>query len=370
MEPHVRAVILPVPSGYGDRLLALAEAFVASPPWQTIPNAVLVVRQTPTPQWAVIGWLDEAQAARVEAAAWQIADSLARLHYVDYRGAERDCEVLADGLVERFGDDVRSWRFRGVPRGGYIVAGMLAYLLRLPQAALTQHDLDGPTVLVDDCALSGARIRRALAATSGEVVIATLYSHPELRAAVEAAEPRVRAFVSAQDLEDHAPRVFGDGYEDWRRRWQARTEDYWIGHTDHVVFAWSEPDMTIWNPVTEEGEQGWYVVPPSHVLKTRTVRPQRLQEQPAAAGPLRPAADVLYARWEDRRLLAARGRPTVVELTGTAAEIWDCIIAEGNPDAAVTVLGSRYEVPPSQVSEDVKSLVDRLLDAGLLVQGW
>ncbi len=69
-------------------------------------------------------------------------------------------------------------------------------------------------------------------------------------------------------------------------------------------------------------------------------------------------------------MLAAPGRPSVVELAGTAAEIWDSVVAEGSEEAAVSALASRYAVHPRQLSDDVRNTIDDLRDRGLLVHGW
>ena len=130
--------------------------------------------------------------------------------------------------------------------------------------------MDIPLVVVDDCALSGARFRQFIDKSENQrVIFAPLYSHPDLRTAIESRESRVLTCVSAQDLKDYGPEELKDEYPAWQERWHHRLEGsrYWVGQVDHVCFAWNEPDRVIWNPVTQQVETGWRVVPPELCLK-------------------------------------------------------------------------------------------------------
>ena len=125
--------------------------------------------------------------------------------YVDYAEAERACERLAASLSGEFGtDDLRRFAYQAIPRGGLIVLGILSYVLDLPATCFNSDaDPGRPLVIVDDCALSGARFGRELkSAGSRAVVFAHLYSHPELRSAILRAEPGVEFCVAARNLED------------------------------------------------------------------------------------------------------------------------------------------------------------------------
>lgn len=370
MSERLRAVFLPVPATFENGVQPLAEAFASSPPWASMPRAVTVVKDGPSPAWGVLGWLDDAQAARVEAAAWQVPQTLARLRYVDYSQAEADATVLAARLLERFGEQAREFAYRPVPRGGHIVFGMLAYALQLPKTA-SSGLTGGPLVLVDDCALSGARIRTALAEHPGpDLVMATLYSQPQLRDAVLAAEPRVVDFVSARDLDDHAPGQFGDDYTAWVARWRERTDDYWIGNPDHVAFAWSEPDMTVWNDVTAQAEAGWRVVPPSQCLKNRAAGTPRLQLQPRAqAGAVQVAPDVLFGSVGTQTLAASASHGTVVSLSGVAVDVWEAILYGADEKGIAQEITVRYAVSDDKARADVAALVSELVDKGLLRRG-
>jgi len=147
--------------------------------------------------------------------------------------------------------------FRSIPRGGYFVLGMLSYLLDLERKALWSPSPDGLLVIVDDCALSGARFYYALHSVPNErVIFAHLYSPPELRAAILAQEPRVVACVAAHDLRDSARERYPDEaeYKAWQQRWRERLPEprYWVGLPEPVVFPWSEPERSVWNAETGE----------------------------------------------------------------------------------------------------------------------
>src|SRR5215203_3670477 len=164
--------------------LALARALSTSPAWKEMPEVALIVRPEPQPVLGVVGRLDAAAEARLEALGPQLAEGLASLRYVSYAQAEEDCERLAARLVKRLGrEGVRRSCFTGIPRGGFIVLGMLAYALDLERAQLEPPDSpDRPLVVVDDCAFSGVRFGQFLArCESRRVVFAHLYSHPDLR---------------------------------------------------------------------------------------------------------------------------------------------------------------------------------------------
>jgi len=362
----LRAVFMPVPAD--TDVLATAEAFTASPPWAGMHDAVAVVRTEPQQAWGVLGWLDDADAERVRIASWQIPETLGRLRYIDYGHAEADAGLLASRLRERLGDDVTRYPYHPLPRGGHFVYGMLSYALDLPKHATTRDDPTRPLVLVDDCAISGDRVRRALSDHPGrELIIATLYSHPDLRAAVCALEPYVVDFISARDLDDHAPRQHGDDYDAWVGRWRDRLDDYWIGNPDHVAFAWSEPDMTIWNDVTGQAEVGWRVVSPARCLKNRAAGTPRLQLQVVPRpGEFVIPPDVLFAAIGDATVVASASHRSVAALRHSAVDVWEGLLAGEEEKSIVRGLTGRYAVSQVQAAADVRAVINRLLSGGML----
>ncbi|MEW6636304.1 MAG: PqqD family protein [Actinomycetota bacterium] len=356
------------------RFLAdLANALAASPLWAEMPRAALVVRPEPEPLLGVVGRFDAAGRARLEGLRWHLENVLPRLRYVGYEQAEEDCELLARRLEERFGrEELRSFRFTAIPRGGFIVLGMLAYVLGLPQMQLEPpHPPDRPLVVVDDCALSGVRFGRYLERLENRrVVFAHLYSPPELRRAIEDGERREVVCVSARDLQDHAPGRLGDEYPAWRRRWMDRMDErgYWVGQPDHVCFAWNEPDVGIWNPVSGREESGWRLLPPELCLKNRPSRtPIPVQVQPAGAGPLRPSPGVLYGELEGRILLGHLESGESFVLEDVAADMWRALVKHGSVDGASGALAPEYEVDGLALRRDLRDFAQDLLESGLLV---
>ncbi|UCF83252.1 MAG: PqqD family peptide modification chaperone [Desulfobacteraceae bacterium] len=357
-------------------LMALTHAISSTGLWAEITEVVLVMRTTPQPTLGLLGNLDAAGKVRIEVLGQQMNHALSHLRYVDYPQAEADCEQLALQLVERFGSDaLRGFHFMAIPRGGLIVLGMLANILGLQHAQLDPlRDLspDIPLVVVDDCSLSGARFARFVGCCqSHRVIFAHLYSHPDLRAAIEDRESRVIACLSAHDLRDHAHEGLGDGHHAWRERWLAGSDNprYWFGQTDYVCFAWNEPDMIFWNPVTEREERGWRVIPPELCLKNRSesgTHSISVQVQPEGKGPLKPSANVLFGELEGQIVVGNVESGTCFSLNGVAADIWRAIVEHGNLEDVTGTLLRDYDVDEAVLRSDLNAFVAQLLDRGLL----
>jgi hypothetical protein len=360
----------------GQRALGLARALVTSPGWHRIrAGARLCVRTEPRPLLAVLGSRGTDDEL-LRALGWQVRDSIARLRPVAYPEVERVCGVLADRLRDRVGPDVlRRARVVAVPRGGLLVTGLLAYLLDLDHAQLEPGGhADGPLLVVDDCMLSGSRARRWLRThDGGDVILAHLHSHPDLRRALERDEPRVAACVAGADIEDHAPRLWGEEYGAWRRRWEARSpEDYWIGHPDHVCYPWNEPDTRIWDPHTERAEAGWRVVPPDWCVKNRAEGASVLddvQRCEPAPGPLQPGPEVLWATMEDTVVVADGAGGASVRLSGVSADLWRALMVHADPAPAADAVAAEYGVEVGRVRDDLASFCETLVTRGLLEHG-
>ena len=342
-----------------------------------MPGATLVVRPAPRPALGVVGHFDAAAEARLARLGPQLADALGHLRYVSYRQAEEDCELLAARLVKRFRrEELRRFCFTAIPRGGFIVLGMLAYVLGLEHTQLEPpYPPDTPLVVVDDCALSGYRFGRFMSRQeSRRIVFAHLYSHPDLRGTIEAREPRVMGCVAARDLHDRAPAVHGEGYAAWRGRQQARLGDdagYWSGLPDHLCFPWNEADVTFWNPVAERFERGWSVVSPELCLKNRPppgMEPIPVQVQPEGPGPLRPSARVLFGEYGGNIVVGNMETKASFSLSGVAADMWRAVVKHGSFKTTVTALSNEYEVGEGTLQADLRDFVEGLLARDLLEQ--
>ena len=334
----------------------------------------MVVRPVPEPLLGLLGYFDDEMTASVEALQWQLDYALERLRYVDYAQAERACEELAAQLLDRFGrSGLQHLQFVGVPRGGLIVLGMLSYALDLQHEQMEPpFSPEHPLVVVDDCALTGLRFARFVERYRDyDIVFAPLYSHPDLRAAIEEREPHVLACMSAQDLHDHAPEAFGDEYPQWRSQWLDRSDEacYWIGQPDRVCFPWNEPDIAIWNEAASQEQQGWRVVPPAWCLKNRAApgeTPRRLQVQPAGEGPLRPSKEVLYGHLNEEVIIARVETKEAYSLTGVAASMWEALIRHGSQKRILRALLAQYDVAESTLRADVDRFINDLAARGLI----
>jgi hypothetical protein len=355
-------------------LLGLAEALVASPPWPSMGAAAVAIRHEPEPVLAVLGRLSAAAAARLDALEWQLWQARQRPpRYVSYRTAEQASQVLADRLRDRVGREIlQRSTFRAVPRGGHLVLGMLAYTLDLRAEQLTErHEPGSPIVVVDDCALSGARLRTFLRDVPDDspIIVATLYAAVELREAIEASEPRVQACLAAHDLRDLAPEIYGHGYPAWRERWTARNpDDYWTGHPEPVCFAWNEPDVNVFNPVTGAAEAGWRLVPPQRCLKNAAGSEATAEVQvcSAAPGTIGPRDSVVWAELDGGLVVASADDGRALWLTDVAAEMWRTLAATGEMEAAADVLVARYTVERPHLVADLEGFVAALVEGGLV----
>lgn len=350
-----------VPGGTFAKLHALAQGLAASPAWDGMSAAALVLRRYP-PILAVLGIFTEEERARIEALRDQLDMTL--VLYLDWAAVREAVEELAARLQERFGTETLARaHFLAIPRGGIVVLGMLVYLLGLEPDRLGPASDDALTVVVDDCAISGARFRTFLhSVEAGQVIFASLCSAPGLRAAIEAAEQRVVACLSGFDLHDRAPDLLGADYPDWSRRWRDRFSGYWEGHTEHICFPWNEPDVAIWNPAAEQVERGWRVIPPHLCLKNRLgPASPRLSVLPETSGPLRPTTSVIYGTVGDRLLLVDLDGKRVVDLDPVAADTWTAIVETGTMAGAVTRLQSVYDADPETLRSDVEALAAHLI---------
>jgi hypothetical protein len=358
-----------------DLIVAFANEAARSPAGLRVPG-VLIARRGEDPGLAVVGDLDEAAVARVEELYDQIQESLdgSGVH-VSYRRAEQDVQVLARRLeVELGGEALGRASFAAVPRGGLIVLGMLSMALGLrhEQIASSVAAAEGDLlVVVDDCGLSGYRLKQAVAAARArEVVVALLYAPDELRARIEAREPRVRTSISAGTLEDLGPRIHGDGYPAWVRRWQALLGDdrYWIGRPAPITFAWKEPDRSFVNRATGEREAGWRLTPSPLRPPVDGGSPSglRVAVQPPSRGPLSAAADVFVAESDGAVLLVGDGPSGSLALSPIASQFWRALSSCSSIDEGIRSLAARYDVERHVLERDVWQFLDDLVAGGFI----
>lgn len=352
----------------------LALAIASSGWWHGMSPAQIIVRHEPTPMLGVLGHFDDVDRLRLGLIHQQIRDVLPETRHVTYEQAEAACEVLAEKLVSSFGRErLAEFHFEAIPRGGLIVLGMLSYLLDLDQQQLADSDGDDrPLVIVDDCVLSGHRLKRFLGQQAhSDIIVACLYSTPQVRQAILEREPSVTACLSAHDLRDHAEQHLGSEYPAWRERWADRESDttYWTGQPEHVCFPWNEPDVTFWNEITEREERGWPLVPPERCLKHRgrlQADSVQIQVQPSSRGTLRVTDGVLYGSYANRLVVGDTASQQLAVLNDVAADMWRAILRHGDADAAVAALAEVYEVPGDTLRVDLRGFIAAMQNRGLL----
>lgn len=376
-DPHLLAA---QPGIYGDnpatQTRRLAEALVCGPLWEKLrPRFGLTVRTEGHPVIGVLGTAGTGDLARLRALDWQVADNLARLRWVDFAEVEALCVHLAARLRGRFGSQLgRAWMV-GIPRGGQVVVGLLSCALGMPATrvgAPPRQDADDLLLVVDDCALSGTRLRRWLQQNpQGRVAVVLLHASEGLRAAVEQ-EDRVVACVAASDLGDHAPAQQGANYANWIEWWRKRSpDDYWTGHPDHVVYPWNEPDTLLWNEETGRAEPAWRVVPPDRCLKNRSQMPSGsagVQVCVAPDGSIGPADGVVWARAQGSIHVAKPTSARVTRMAGVAAACWSALMASGDEKSAAAAVATEYDEPLPRVRADLSRFIRECTTLGLLVE--
>ena len=296
-----------------------------------------------------------------------LADQRSRVRYFDYGQAETAAETLAARLLEHMPrEELTSYTFVPIPRGGLIVLGMLSYLLDLRYDQLPPvAPGGGPTVLVDDVALTGARVREALdRLDASDVIVAHLGSHPDLRASV-GDDSRVRACVAAFDLEALDEEMGSEQVTEVRQAWKERLAGrYWFGHPELIAFPWSEPEQILWDDEKGAVEAGWRVVSPEKCLKNRALLgPPALNR---GARRFRFPIDIAFGLFDDGYLVCKLENEDVFRLDAVAGAIWGAIGTLGDVDAAARHLSTVFDVDEDNLTNDANLMLTRLVDAGLL----
>jgi hypothetical protein len=289
------------------------------------------------------------------------------MRYISYQTAEIHCEQLAQKIRLQLGPDLERTLFVPIPRGGLIVLGMLSYLLDLRREQIvSQVDFPSqPVVVVDDCALSGARFAAHLENLHAQkVIFAHLLSHPELRRAICAQEPRVIACLAAADLADPAepPSRYSVPPE---KHHLLPGKRYWLGPVEHLLFAWSEPDMVIWNERAQRIET-WHAASPSLCLEARGLLgiPLAIPHNRKLDIPQK----VFWRTRDDTIFLWRQTSDQVFGLQDISSAMWRALIAYGEIEAAADYLVTQYQVEPDILLHDLRAFARQLLDKGLLVE--
>lgn len=277
------------------------------------------------------------------------------LRFLDYQQAEKAAEKLAGQFKTTFSaNELAKFAFLPIPRGGYIVLGMLAYALNLkPNQLLTYPEqVDKPLIIVDDCSLTGFRFHQYLKKTnSPQVVFAHLLSAKSLRQRILEQEDSVSHCIAAQDL---AERPLLKNSE------ALGSPHYWAGNTDLVAFSWSEPSLLTSLLSTNKSNEKWHLVSPQQCLNNRIEL-----EVPAnySTIPNLYIPESLLYYWHDGVLILADSNSgEVYKLQGEAAAMWRALAVLGHQIPATNWLKAEYDLDTVSVEAFLKTAVS----AGLL----
>jgi hypothetical protein len=354
------------------------DALAVDSHWREIPGVRLIIRPSPRLLLSALGPFTPAHRARLDLLREQLAreqleDSARTI--LSYQDVEGLCAELAERLIAHYGlVELCRFHFTALARGGYLVLGMLAYCLGLRRERLEQAPLAGqPWVAVDDCAITGLRFGEWLRGHGhAPVIFAPLYSHPELRANLTTAEPRVGACFSAADLNDQAPLVLGQDYPAWRadRLAAGAGQRYWVGQIEPLVFPWSEPERSAWNPVTQAYEPVWRLAPANLCLRNRRSPatgpgvPIDVMREPV--GPWRVADELIYAVAGDEVLICDVVRRSALTLRASAATMWCALLDSPDMASAVAAVAQVYSADPERLAHDLLAFAEQLQQRGLL----
>jgi hypothetical protein len=281
---------------------------------------------------------------------------LRNLRYVDYRQAEEDTALLAQAILDRYTPaELRRSAFTAIPRGGLVVLGLLAYQLDLHPDQLVAGSARQPEriFLVDDCALSGSRLRGTLPQFSDRPVSVThLYSTPGLRMAVCKAFPNVTDCLAARDLAENEE----DTSEIGRLH---------PGPTEFVAFAWNEPDLLVQTPFEKMPRHEWRFLPPHQCLNNR----QALALPPAPPVSLEwiVPKGIVYGWFDPILYLLDTGSETVYRLDNQAAGCWRAAAGYGNIQATLSFLQNHYpDDDPANLKRTFEQNLIQFQEKGLL----
>jgi len=79
--------------------------------------------------------------------------------------------------------------------------------------------------------------------------------------------------------------------------------------------------------------------------------------------------DVLWRRVLDVGIaIRPRGRPQIV-LAGTGVALWEAVAVERGDDELAELLAEQFDAPVDEVRDDLRDVIDALLEAGVLRRG-
>ena len=81
---------------------------------------------------------------------------------------------------------------------------------------------------------------------------------------------------------------------------------------------------------------------------------------------LQPAADVVSRQLDEQTVLVKMGTNRIFELNRTGARMWELLQEGATEPELVAQLGAEFDVSEGQLEGEVQSLVESLLEEGLI----
>ena len=81
---------------------------------------------------------------------------------------------------------------------------------------------------------------------------------------------------------------------------------------------------------------------------------------------LQPAADVVSRQLDEQTVLVKMGTNRIFELNRTGARMWELLQEGATEPELVAQLGAEFDVSKEQLEGEVQSLVESLLEEGLI----
>jgi hypothetical protein len=337
----------------------LCESLASSPLEWLGSKSRIVLRHEPEPLIALLGDVHPLEKARFEASVQWMEGTLERTSVYDHTAVQRLSTTLAEMIRGHLGDQLKSAQFEAIPRGGAFVNAYLSYMLdKSPE----HPDGDGVLVIVDDAAFSGRRISERLARhKTGDVVIATLVSPPEVREAIRKRLSQVE-WISATDMTTYGSLA---AHED------ERDPPPWSGVTQHVAFPWTEADRGLRLAGDADFFSGFRLIPPRYCLKNQQQfagNEGRAFIQNSGEGIVRCAPSVLWAHIgeTDRTHVLDTKRDEAFVLEGAAVDFWSVSLASATPDAAVDQLANIFDVSKDTILADHTDFLRSMQTRGII----
>jgi hypothetical protein len=284
---------------------------------------------------------------------------LRSLRFVDFRQGQADAALLAARLQVHYTEaELQEMIFVAIPRGGLFVLGWLSYLLDLrPEQLDARNAAEASRLcLVDDCALSGYRLRQQLDRSANRLlVVAVLYATAGMDAAARAYNGRVETLLCAHRLtpqEGPAAAPPGDGR-------------LCAGPAHALAFSWNEPDFLIQTPFDDRPMPQWRLLPPHRCLANRQ----------ALALPPSPVTDrqwlvpdqVAYGWSTGTLYLLQTGDALPYRLDGLPADVWRALAGYGRRETALSFLSAHYpDLAPDELARQVDQAITAFHGANLL----